>query len=79
MKSLITLIFVFIIGITAHAQDLDHIVKVKTITSNIVMPGAKQGMWIKTEKGISVIYIYKNAPIKKALSFTTPRNKTRLV
>ena len=79
MNSFITLIFALVIGVTAQAQNLDPVVKVKTITADIVVPDAKQEMRITTENGISVIYIFKNAKVKKALSFITPLNKTRLV
>lgn len=79
MNSFITLIFALVIGVTAQAQNLDPVVKVKTITTDIVVPDAKQEMRIKTENGISVIYIFKNAKVKRALSFIAPHNKTRLV
>ena len=70
MKTLITLIFVLVIGATAQAQNATELVKVNAISTTIVA-SAKQEIVIKTDNSVSVIYIYKNAKIKKALSFMT--------
>ena len=78
MKTLITLTFVLVIGFTANAQNPTELVKVNTIATTIVDSAAKQEIVIKTENSVSVIYIYKNAKIKKALSFTTRNDKAKL-
>jgi hypothetical protein len=78
MKTLITLIFVLVIGFTAQAQNPTELVKVKTITTTVVDSSAKQEIVINTENSVSVIFIYKNGKIKKALSFTTPKDKAIL-
>ncbi|MCG2459367.1 hypothetical protein K8352_01245 [Flavobacteriaceae bacterium F89] len=78
MKTLITLIFVLVIGFTANAQNPTELVKVNTIATTIVDATAKQEIAIKTENSVSIIYIYKNAKIKKALSFTTRNDKAKL-
>lgn len=78
MKTLITLIFVLVIGFTAQAQNPTELVRVKTITTTVVDSSAKQEIVINTENSVSVIFIYKNGKIKKALSFTTPKDKAIL-
>ena len=76
-KTLITLIFVLVIGATAQGQNATELVKVNAISTTIVA-SAKQEIVIKTDNSVSVIYIYKNAKIKKALSFMTINDKAIL-
>ena len=71
MKTILTLIFVLTIGVTAQAQDAKVDVKVETITKTIVTPTTN-------ENTVARLYKFKNSRVKKALSFTTKRNKAKL-
>ena len=67
MKTILTLIFVLTIGVTAQAQD----VKVETVEMSIVTSTTN-------ENTVARLYKFKNSRVKKALSFTTKRNKAKL-
>ena len=76
MKTLITLIFVLMIGVTAQAQDKAAEVKVETIEMTIVT--ATENTTVKKEEKVARLYRRANSTVKKALSFTTKRNKAKL-
>ncbi len=71
MKTIATLIFVLFIGVAAQAQDASEEVKVETVEMTIVVPAAN-------ENSVARLYKFKNSKVKKALSFTTKRNKAKL-
>jgi hypothetical protein len=71
MKTILTLIFVLTIGVTAQAQDAKDTVKVETISMTIVTATT-------TDNTVARLYKFKNSKIKKALSFSTKRNKAKL-
>ena len=71
MKTLITLIFVLLIGVAAQAQDTASEVKVKTVEMSVVTSTTE-------ENTVARVYKFKNSRIKKALSFKTKRNKAKL-
>ena len=77
MKTITTLIFVLFIGVAAQAQTATEEVKVETIEMTIVTETAEE---VVTEKNTEVarLYKYKNSRVKKALSFTTKRNKAKM-
>lgn len=72
MKTILTLIFVLFIGVAAQAQNNTKEVKVVTIEKTIVTE--------TTVKSTEVARLYKrtNSTVKKALKFTTKRNKAKL-
>ena len=76
MKTLITLIFVLTIGVTAQAQDKTAEVKVETIEMTIVTSTTENT--VKKEEKVARLYRRANSTVKKALSFTTKRNKAKL-
>ena len=76
MKTLITLIFVLTIGVTAQAQDNTAEVKVETIEMTIVTSTTENT--VKKEEKVARLYRRANSTVKKALSFTTKRNKAKL-
>lgn len=83
MKTIITLLFVLFIGVTAQAQNNTNEVKVETIEMNIVTVTSIEETTfedVTTENKTEVarLYKFKNARIKKALSFTTKRNKSKM-
>ncbi|MBD0851576.1 hypothetical protein [Maribacter arenosus] len=71
MKTIFTLLFVLTIGVTAQAQDTKSDIKVETVEMTIVASTAN-------ENSVARLYKFKNSKIKKALSFTTKRNKAKL-
>ena len=76
MKTLITLIFVLTIGLTAQAQDEAAEVKVEAIEMTIVTTTSTTT--VKKEEKVARLYRRANSKVKKALSFTTKRNKSKL-
>ena len=76
MKTLITLIFVLTIGVTAQAQDKTAEVKVETIEMTIVTSTTETTA--KKEEKVARLYRRANSKVKKALSFTTKRNRSKL-
>ena len=69
MKAILTIVFILFIGLTAQAQNNTEEVKVVTIEKTIV-----------TETTTEVARLYKrsNSTVRKALKFTTKRNKAKL-
>jgi len=79
MKTLITLILVLFIGVAAQAQNNTKDVKVETIQMTVVTKTFIQDVIIVNNKiEVARLYKFKNARIKKALSFATKRNKARM-
>jgi len=78
MKTILTLIFVLFIGVAAQAQSSAAEVKVETVVMDIATASAKQEVAIKNENPVVRLYMFKNARITKALSFSTQLNKAKL-
>ena len=78
MKAIITLLFVLFIGIAAQAQNTTEEVKVQTIEMTIVTETVSNE--VVTEKTTEVARLYRrsNSRVKKALSFTTKRNRAKM-
>lgn len=76
MKTLITLIFVLLIGFTAKAHDTKTETKVIAIEMGIVSDTNKEVKAVSTE--VARLYKRSNSRVKKALSFTTKRNAAKL-
>lgn len=78
MKTILTLMFVLFIGVAAQAQNSAAEVKVETVVMDIATATAKQEVAIKSENPVARLYMFKNARITKALSFSTQLNKAKL-
>jgi len=78
MKTILTLIFVFFIGVAAQAQNGAAEVKVETVTMSVVAATVKQEISVKNENSVARLYMNKNSKITKALSFSTKLNKAKL-
>jgi hypothetical protein len=83
MKTIITLIFVLFISVAAQAQNNTKEVKVETIEMNIVTlisieEVSFEAFRIENETEVARLYKFKNSRIKKALTFTTKRNKAKM-
>ena len=72
MKAIVTIIFILFIGFTAQAQEKTAEVKVETLKTEIVTD-------IKVEdNAVARLYRRSNSRVKKALNFTTKRNKAKM-
>ncbi|MEL6918379.1 MAG: hypothetical protein AAFO99_11690 [Bacteroidota bacterium] len=74
MKTIATLIFVLFIGVAAQAQDS----KVETIEMEVVTSSVEKELTMEGNKEVARLYRRANTEIKKALSFTTKRNRAKL-
>ena len=81
MKAIVTIIFIIFFGIAAQAQNNTQEEKVTTIEMTIVTTTAtetKNEVKTETTTEVARLYKFKNSRIKKALSFTTKRNKAKM-
>ncbi len=76
MKTILSLIFVLFISVAAQAQDASVETKVNTVEMTIVT--SYEDVTIGTATEVARLYKFKNSRIKKALSFTTKRNKAKM-
>ena len=74
MKAIVTIIFILFIGLAAQAQDKTPETKVETVKTEIVT------VTKITQKENTVARLYKrsNSRVKKALNFSTKKNKAKL-
>lgn len=77
MKAIFTLLFVLTIGIAAQAQNGTEEVKVQTIEMTTDTETVKEDV-LETKVEMARLYKFKNSRVKKALSFTTKRNKAKM-
>lgn len=77
MKTIATIIFIIFIGTTAQAQNNTTDVNIETVEMTIVTETTNE---IKLENKAEVARLYKRkfSTVKKALSFTTKRNKAKM-
>ncbi len=81
MKAMVTIIFIIFFGIAAQAQNEVKEVQVKAIEMTIVTSittATKNEVKTETTTEVARLYKFKNSRIKKALSFTTKRNKAKM-
>ena len=74
MKAIVTIIFIIFIGLTAQAQDNTPEVKVETVKTEIVTVTKIT----QEDNAVARLYRRPNTRVKKALNFTTKRNKAKL-
>ncbi|MEK6154868.1 hypothetical protein WIW50_16480 [Flavobacteriaceae bacterium 3-367] len=84
MKAILTLILVLFFGAIALAQNTTTDGKVATVEMGIVLDAGTVATITfneveeADETTIARVYKFKNSRIKKALAFTTKRNKAKL-
>ncbi|QXP52104.1 hypothetical protein [Cellulophaga sp. HaHa_2_1] len=79
MKTILTILFVLFIGLFAQAQDAKVEVKVTAQTENVVLVTPIIETTLNSnETKIARLYMDRNYKVKKALSFYTKANKTKL-
>ena len=76
MKAILTLLFILIIGVTAQAQNATA--EVETIKTTIVTSNSYESLNLESKTEVARLYKFKNSRIKKALSFTTKKNKAKM-
>lgn len=77
MKTIATIFFIFFIGTAAQAQKNTKDLKATTIETTIATETVKE-LNLKTNTEVARLYKFKNARVKKALSFTTKRNRAKM-
>ena len=80
MKTILTLLFVLFIGVAAQAQSSNvdtKEIKVVTIEMGIVT-STQSKVTLEKNTEVARLYKFKNSRIKKALKFTTKRNKAKM-
>ncbi len=79
MKTIATFILVLFIGVAAQAKETTQEVKVATVEMGIVTD-IVVNQEVSFEKATEVARLYRrsNAKVKKALSFTTKRNRPKM-
>lgn len=78
MKTIITLIFIIFIGIAAQANTTTEEVKVDPIEMTIVSETATEEAAAEKNTEVARLYRRANSRVKKALSFTTKRNRAKM-
>ena len=83
MKAIFTLVLVLFIGVAAQAQNNNNEVKVATsemaiVTFSTTEEVSFEEVTMKNKTEITRLYKFKNSRIKKALAFTTKRNKAKM-
>ena len=74
MKAIVTIIFILFIGLAAQAQDKTPEVKVETVKTEIVTVTNIT----KEDNAVARLYRRSGSRVKKALNFSTKRNKAKL-
>ncbi|MRH98940.1 hypothetical protein GH721_00210 [Kriegella sp. EG-1] len=77
MKTIATLIFVLFIGVAAQAQTVTEEVKVDTIEMTLSSESTVKEIAAEKNTEIARLYRRTNSRVKKALSFTTKRNRAK--
>ncbi len=79
MKAIVTIIFIIFFGITAQAQNNTKEVQAETIEMTIATAtDTKNEVKTETTTEVARLYKFKNSRVKKALSFSTKRNKAKM-
>ena len=78
MKTIATLIFLLLIGISTNAQATTKEVKVEAIEMTVAFPTAKKEVESRDKVEVARLYKFPNSRVKKALSFMTKRNRTKM-
>ncbi len=74
MKAIVTIIFILFIGLATQAQDKTPDVKVERVKTEIVTVTKIT----QEENAVARLYKRSNSRVKKALNFSTKRNKAKL-
>jgi hypothetical protein len=77
MKAIVTFIFIIFLGTSAMAQETSKEGKVETFSAGVELNIEIKQNNIQENK-VARLYMFKNSRVKKALKFTTKRNKAKI-
>jgi len=77
MKQFFTLIALFLCTLTLQAQDDGKVAKMEAPSIG-VDSSTFQGQRIRKDRSMARLYKFKNSKVKKALSFSTKKNRSKL-
>jgi hypothetical protein len=77
MKAIVTFIFIIFLGTSAMAQETSKKGKVETFSAGVELNIEIKQNNIQENK-VARLYMFKNSRVKKALKFTTKRNKAKI-
>jgi hypothetical protein len=84
MKAILTILFILFLGLTAQAQNIENNDTVEPLKMGIVLDSGidtsndYREVEITTEESVVRLYKFKNSRVKKALAFTTKKDKPKL-
>jgi len=85
MKAIFTLLLILFFGLIATAQNTDNNDTVESIEMGVVLDSGsynskdlKEIQITAPEKSVVRLYKFKNSRVKKALAFTTKKDKPKL-
>lgn len=77
MKAIVTFIFIIFLGTSAMAQEAPKEGKVETFSAGVELNIEINQNGIQKNE-VARLYMFKNSRVKKALKFTTKRNKAKI-
>lgn len=77
MKTILTITFVLFIGMAAQAQEAKINTKVVSVEMTETVSTSKE-IKLENKTEVARLYKFKNSRVKKALAFTTKRNKAKM-
>tara|TARA_R110002051_G_scaffold91370_2_gene160694 strand:+ start:13861 stop:14097 length:237 start_codon:yes stop_codon:yes gene_type:complete len=77
MKTIITIIFIIFLSLTAQAQNTSNEVKVETVEMTIVTETTYE-LNLETKTEVARLYKFKNSRIKRDLNFVTKTNAPKM-
>lgn len=78
MKTVIAIVFFSLIGLTAQAQAGETVSITPSSEATVESVETKETVKIETVQSVARLYRYDNSRVRKALSFTTKRNKAKM-
>jgi len=79
MKNILTIVFVIVLGVFAQAKNTPTDIKVEAITKTIVITEeVKEELTTENTLEVARLYRRSNSRVKKALSFSTKRNRSKM-
>ncbi len=79
MKSILTIVFIIFLGVFAQAKNSPVEVKVEALAKTIVLVAEVDETVIEENtQEVARLYRRTNSRVRKALSFTTKRNRSKM-
>jgi len=78
MKNILTIVFVIFLGVFAQAQNKTAEVKVEAVEMSVVIVTEITVTEKENTEEVARLYRRANSRVKKALSFSTKRNRSKM-